>query len=130
LLLLDTWQRSGLSAGDFADLIGLCKHTLFAWKRRFDLEGPAGLLDKPKGAPAGSKLPDLTKRTILMLKAANPDWGCQRISDMLARGPALPASLMLVLIALTVLYVVVAELAKKYFYTRLINARFLGLRKA
>ena len=27
-----------------------------------------------------------------MLKEANPDWGCQRISDILARGPALPAS--------------------------------------
>jgi hypothetical protein len=27
-----------------------------------------------------------------MLKKSNPDWGCQRISDMLLRGPALPAS--------------------------------------
>src|SRR2546422_474725 len=27
-----------------------------------------------------------------MLKQANPGWGCQRISDMLLRGPALPAS--------------------------------------
>jgi len=27
-----------------------------------------------------------------MLKESNPDWGCQRISDMLVRGPALPAS--------------------------------------
>ncbi len=27
-----------------------------------------------------------------MLKQAHPDWGCQRISDMLVRGPALPAS--------------------------------------
>jgi transposase InsO family protein len=27
-----------------------------------------------------------------MLKESNPDWGCQRISDMLLRGPALPAS--------------------------------------
>src|SRR6201992_3663716 len=27
-----------------------------------------------------------------MLKASNPSWGCQRISDMLVRGPALPAS--------------------------------------
>ena len=27
-----------------------------------------------------------------MLKQANPDWGCQKISDMLTRGPALPAS--------------------------------------
>ena len=29
-------------------------------------------------------MPELTKRTILMLKQANPEWGCQRISDMLA----------------------------------------------
>jgi transposase InsO family protein len=92
LLLLDTWQRSGLPAGDFADLVGIHKSTLLVWKRRFDAEGPAGLLDKPKGVPPGSKLPDLTKRTILMLKAANPEWGCQRISDLLLRGPALPAS--------------------------------------
>ena len=27
-----------------------------------------------------------------MLKEKNPEWGCQRISDMLLRGPALPAS--------------------------------------
>jgi transposase InsO family protein len=37
-------------------------------------------------------LPELTKRTILMLKQANPDFGCQKISDLLLRGPALPAS--------------------------------------
>jgi transposase InsO family protein len=40
----------------------------------------------------GSRLPELTKRSILMLKQSHPDWGCQRISDMLLRGPALPAS--------------------------------------
>lgn len=91
LLLLDTWQRSGLPAGDFAALVGVSKHTLYAWKRKFDEQGPGGLVDRPCGA-RGSKLPELTKRTILMLKQANPDWGCQRISDMLVRGPALPAS--------------------------------------
>jgi len=92
LLLLDTWRRSGLPAGDFAALVGLSKHTLYAWKKKFDTQGPAGLMDQPRGGPKGSKLPDLTKRTILMLKQANPSWGCQRISDLLARGPALPAS--------------------------------------
>jgi transposase InsO family protein len=92
LLLLDTWQRSGLPAGDFAALVGLSKHTLYGWKKRFDAEGPAGLMDQPRGAPRGSRLPDLTRRSILMLKQANPDWGCQKISDMLLRGPALPAS--------------------------------------
>ena len=92
LLLLDTWQRSKLPAKDFAALVGVSKHTLYAWKKKFDTLGPAGLLDQPRGAPGGSRMPDLTKRTILMLKQANPDWGCQRISDMLLRGPALPAS--------------------------------------
>jgi transposase InsO family protein len=92
LLVLDAWQRSGLPAGDFAPLVGLSKHTLYAWKKKFAAEGPAGLLDKPRGAPEGSRLPELTKRTILMLKQDHPDWGVERISAMLLRGPALPAS--------------------------------------
>ena len=92
LLVLDTWKRSGLPAGDFAALVGLSKHTLYTWKRRFEERGPEGLLDQPRGALRGSKLSDLTRRTILMLKEANPQWGCQRISDMLLRGPALAAS--------------------------------------
>jgi transposase InsO family protein len=92
LLILDSWQRSGLPAGDFAPLVGVSKHTLYAWKKQFDEQGPAGLVDQPRGAPPGSRLPELTKRTILLLKQAHPEWGCERISDLLFRGPALPAS--------------------------------------
>jgi transposase InsO family protein len=92
LLILDTWRRSGLPAGDFAVLVGVSKHTLYAWNKRFQLEGPAGLVDRPRGSVKGSRLPDLTKRSILMLKQDNPEWGAQRISDMLLRGPALGAS--------------------------------------
>ena len=92
LLILDTWRRSGLPAGDFGALVGLSKHTLYAWKKKFEEEGPGGLVDRPKGGAKGSKLSELTRRTILMLKETNPTWGCQRISDMLLRGPALPAS--------------------------------------
>ena len=86
LLILDTWQRSGLPAGNFATLVGLSKHTLYAWKKKFEEQGPAGLMDLQRGGPKGSRVPELTKRTILMLKKSNPEWGCQRISDMLARG--------------------------------------------
>src|SRR5262249_55727603 len=71
LLILDAWRRSGLPAGDFAPLVGLSRHTLYAWKKRFDEHGPAGLLDKAKGTPAGSRLPEATRRTILMLKEAH-----------------------------------------------------------
>ena len=52
LLVLDTWRRSGLPAGDFAALCGLSKHTLYAWKKKFDQQGPAGLLDRPRGGPS------------------------------------------------------------------------------
>jgi transposase InsO family protein len=92
LLVLDAWRRSGLPAGDFAPLVGVSKHTLYAWQKKFATMGPAGLMDQPKGVRPGSRVPEVTKRAILMLKEANPDWGCQRISDMLLRGPALPAS--------------------------------------
>ena len=87
-----TASPSGLPATDFSTIVGIPHHTLYNWKKRFEQEGPAGLMDRPRGGRKGSKLPDLTKRTILMLKESNPDWGCQRISDMLVRGPALPAS--------------------------------------
>jgi len=92
LLLLDTWKRSGLPAKDFGGLVGVSKHTLYKWKQKFEAEGPAGLMDKPRGGPKGSRLSDVTKRAIIMMKQSNPEWGCQRISDMLVRGPALYAS--------------------------------------
>jgi len=52
LLALDAWRRSGLPAGDFAPLVGVSKHTLYAWERKFDAQGPAGLLDAPRDGPA------------------------------------------------------------------------------
>ncbi|MGH6996969.1 MAG: IS481 family transposase, partial [Phenylobacterium sp.] len=93
LLILDAWQRSGLPTKDFSALVGVAKQTLHAWKRRFQELGPAGLVDEAsKRGPTGSRLPEPTRRAILMLKQANPGWGCQRISDVLYRGPGLPAS--------------------------------------
>jgi len=92
LLLLDTWRRSKLPATDFGVLVSLSSHTLYEWKRRFEHEGPAGLTDRPRGSKRGSRLPEVTRRTILMLKEDNPEWGCQRISDMLARGAGIGAS--------------------------------------
>jgi transposase InsO family protein len=92
LLVLDTWKRSGLPASEFASLVGVTAATLYTWRRKFLEEGPGGLLPKARGRQKGSRLPEITKRTILMLKEANPDWGTERIAHMLLRGPALPAS--------------------------------------
>lgn len=93
LLILDTWQRSGLPAKDFAGIVGIASYTLYSWKRKFDDQGPEGLFFSKGGSkPRSSRLPEVTKRTILMIKESNPDFGCRRISAMLERGPGLAAS--------------------------------------
>lgn len=92
LLILDSWLRSKLPAGDFAPLVGLSMHTLRAWKARFAEFGPAGLDDKPQGRPTGSRLSEATKRAILLLKQEHPDWGQERIAAMLLRAQGFAAS--------------------------------------
>jgi transposase InsO family protein len=92
LLILDSWLKSGLPAKDFGALVGVSRFTLQSWKRKFEAEGPVGLVEGHKGPAKGSHLPEVTRRTILLMKQTNPEWGCRRISDMLARGPGYPAS--------------------------------------
>jgi transposase InsO family protein len=92
MLILDCWQRSGLKAPTFSELVGVSAASLYAWRRMFDEEGPAGLESRPRGVPRGSKLPETTQRAILMLKRAHPEWGCERLSDVLLRSSACAAS--------------------------------------
>src|SRR5262249_57013221 len=44
-----------------------------------------------RAPPRDSRLPGPPRRAILMLKEANPAWGCERIAAVLLRGPALAA---------------------------------------
>jgi len=92
ILVLDVWKRSGLPCKEFSRIVGISVSTLGLWKRRFEEEGLEGLSDAVRGAPKGSRLPEVTKRAILMIKESHPEYGCQRISDMLARGESLSAS--------------------------------------
>lgn len=92
LQVLDMWEKSNLPACDFASLVGVAKHTLYTWRRRFEEHGPAGLEDRVNEGTRRQKLSDLTRRAILMLKKAHPEYGCERISHLLLRGPALAAS--------------------------------------
>ena len=90
-LILDTWLRSKLPAKDFAPLVGVSKHSLYAWKKRFEADGPAGLEDSPRQR-TGSRLSEATKRAILLLKETHPEWGEDRIHDVLRRSEGLSAS--------------------------------------
>lgn len=91
LMLLDTWLKSGLPATDFGQLVGVSGHTLYAWRRRFQEHGPEGLTDT-RIMVRGSKLSEVTKRSILLLNQMHPDFGPERISALLERGPGLGAS--------------------------------------
>jgi transposase InsO family protein len=91
-LVLDAWKRSGLGAAEFSRIVNLSSHTLSAWRRRFDEMGPEGLSDKPKTTLRGSRLPEATRRAIVALKEAHPDWGSERIHAMLLRGEGFAAS--------------------------------------
>jgi transposase InsO family protein len=92
IVLLDVWSRSGLSAADYGALVGVTGHTLYQWKRRFERDGPAGLMDRPRGSRRGSRLPEATQRAILLIKSQHPEWGSERIRDVLMRAEGYGAS--------------------------------------
>ena len=92
LFILDSWQRSELSAEKFAPLVGVTTTTLYGWKKRFESHGPAGLSDRKRGQRPGSRLSEPVQRAVLMLKRAHPDWGCDRLHDVLLRSEGYGAS--------------------------------------
>jgi transposase InsO family protein len=92
LLLLDTWRRSALPATEFSVLVGVSAHTLYEWKRRFETRGPAGLSTKRGARRRGSQVEEPVRRAILMMKEAHPDWGQERLSDMLNRAEGFAVS--------------------------------------
>jgi len=92
LLLLDLLSRSGLPVTDFADLVGVTSATLYGWRKRFEALGAEGLFDRPRESRLGSRLPEATRRAILMIKESHPEYGSERISDLLGRSPGLGAS--------------------------------------
>jgi transposase InsO family protein len=91
-LVLDAWKRSGLDAREFSKVVQISSPTLLAWRRRFDELGPEGLSDRVRSMPRGSRLPEATRRAILAMKEAHPDWGAERLHAMVLRGEGFAAS--------------------------------------
>jgi transposase InsO family protein len=92
MMVLFLWARSRLPATQFAPLVGKSDHTIRGWRRRFLEHGPAGLEEKKRGAPKGSRLPEHTRQAILLMKEECPEWGVERIHDMLLRSRGFMAS--------------------------------------
>jgi transposase InsO family protein len=92
LLLLDAWMRSKLPATEFGALVEVTPTTLYQWRKRFEAHGPAGLSDQVGGRRTGSQMPEPVRRAILMMKDAHPDWGQDRLHDVLLRSEGYGAS--------------------------------------
>lgn len=92
LLILRLMESSPLPVETVSEIVGVSPHTLYQWKRIYEAEGIEGLIDRPRGGPKGSRLPEETKQAILMMKEKEPTWGVERISAVLMRDPALRAS--------------------------------------
>ena len=92
LLILDIMARSGLSVQDFSKLVDISSVTLYDWKVKLEELGPEALFPRPRGPEPGSRVDEATRRAILMLKDSHPEYGCERISQFLYRGPGLGVS--------------------------------------
>jgi len=92
LTILETWVRSRLSATQFAEIVDVSRQQLYTWKSLFESGGPAALEPRKPGRPKGSRLPEPTRRAILFMKETHPDWGIDRIHDMLLRSDGFQAS--------------------------------------
>jgi hypothetical protein len=52
LLILDAWARSELMAAEFGRMARISPHRLYAWRKRFEELGPAGLDEQRRGCGA------------------------------------------------------------------------------
>jgi len=92
LFILDLLDRSRMKPPQFCRYVRVTPQMIYAWRRLLDKEGVAGLEPKPKGSPLGSRLPDVTRRAIIMTKRLHEDWGLDRIHQMLLRTEGFKAS--------------------------------------
>lgn len=92
LLILDVWKRSNLPARDFAGLLDVSPHSLYAWRKKLEENGPEALFPAAPGPEPGSRVDSATRRAILVIKESQPDYGSERISNILYRGPGLGVS--------------------------------------
>ena len=55
--VLDRYEASELSQLEAAELLGMGERTFRRWRRRFENEGEAGLVDRRLGKPSGKQVP-------------------------------------------------------------------------
>lgn len=86
-------ERYGLSVTEAAALWGVSRQTWHVWRRRYDAEGVAGLVDRrpvPRSSPA--RVSGRVEAEVLRLRAAHPRWGPRRIrTELLRRGLPAPS---------------------------------------
>jgi transposase InsO family protein len=79
-------EEYGLTVTEAAALWGVSRETWHVWRRRFEMEGVAGLSDRstrPKASP--NRISVYLEQRIVGLRTAHPRWGPRRIQGELRR---------------------------------------------
>src|SRR5262245_3508057 len=92
---VEAWRRSGLTQKAFARTWGVSHITLWAWARKYELEGPQGLERVARGpAKRRGKAPlaEAVKAEIVETRRRFPSFGLKRIRDWVKRFAGLRVS--------------------------------------
>ena len=57
LNILDRWESAELNQDEAAELFGVSERTFRRWRRRYEEDGEAGLLDRRLGKASGKRVP-------------------------------------------------------------------------
>ena len=76
--------EEGYSAPEVSSALGISKHTLYEWTKRYREQGEAGLRVSRRKA-GGKRLPSAVTERIVRLKREHPGFGIKRISQTLRR---------------------------------------------
>ena len=74
---------------ELCEEFGVSRETGYEWVRRYRQEGPAGLVDRPRGPRRhGRATPDVIATAIVALRRERPSWGPRKIvAKLSARSP-------------------------------------------
>lgn len=83
--LIDLVDKQGLSVKEACERMGVSTSTYYKFRRRFELEGASGLLDRRSRSQQGTRQLSLEERAeLLRAVVAQPEWGATRLARQLA----------------------------------------------
>jgi transposase len=81
--ILEAAQQTSVAAA--ATQHGVSEVTIYAWRKRFEKDGPAGLEDQRQDNPGAKPVPDWKRTKVLAVKESDPGFGPSQIRNQRRR---------------------------------------------